>query len=87
MATLHRTIKKALLLSAVLALTAPSSGCKMAYWFLKDAWIAADAFVGPGVTVGDRAVVGARSSVFKDVPADEIHAGNPAKKIGVRELK
>lgn len=52
-----------------------------------DAWIGADAFIGPGVSVGDRAVVGARSSVFKDVPADEIHAGNPAKKIKNRELK
>lgn len=44
MATLQRTIKKALLLTAVLALTTPSSGCKMAYWFLKDAWIAAEIF-------------------------------------------
>lgn len=53
----------------------------------QDAWISADAFVGPGVDIGARAVVGARASVFKDVPADEIHAGNPARKIGVRELK
>lgn len=41
MVTLHHTIKKILLLTAVLALTAPSSGCKLAYWFAKDAWIAA----------------------------------------------
>jgi hypothetical protein len=30
-----------MLLAAVLLITAPNSGCKMAYWFAKDAWIAA----------------------------------------------
>jgi putative colanic acid biosynthesis acetyltransferase WcaF len=49
-----------------------------------DAWIATDAFVGPGVTIGDRAIVGARSSVFKDVPANTIVGGNPAKAIKER---
>jgi putative colanic acid biosynthesis acetyltransferase WcaF len=43
------------------------------------AWIAADAFVAPGVTVGEGAVVGARASVFKDVPAWTVVAGNPAR--------
>lgn len=52
-----------------------------------DAWIGADAFVGPGVSVGDRAILGARASAFRDVPADEIHAGNPAKKIKDRILQ
>jgi putative colanic acid biosynthesis acetyltransferase WcaF len=51
-----------------------------------DSWVAADAFVGPGVTIGDRAIVGARSSVFKDVPADTVVGGNPAKFIKDREF-
>jgi acetyltransferase-like isoleucine patch superfamily enzyme/glycosyltransferase involved in cell wall biosynthesis len=52
-----------------------------------EAWIAADAFVGPGVTVGARAVVGARSSVFEDVPADQVVGGSPARVIKPRELR
>lgn len=32
-----------------------------------------------GVTIGDGAVVGAGSVVTKDVPANAIVAGNPAK--------
>jgi putative colanic acid biosynthesis acetyltransferase WcaF len=48
------------------------------------AWIATEAFVGPGVTIGDRAVVGARAVVTKDVEADLIVAGNPARVIGRR---
>ncbi len=51
------------------------------------AWITADVFVGPGVTVGEGAVVGARSSVFKDVPAWTVVAGNPAHEIKKRELR
>jgi acetyltransferase-like isoleucine patch superfamily enzyme len=31
------------------------------------------------VTIGERAIVGAGSVVTKDVPADAIVAGNPAK--------
>ena len=50
------------------------------------AWIAADAFVGPNVTVGDGAVIGARSSVFKDIPANMVAAGNPARPIKPRVL-
>lgn len=45
----------------------------------KNAWIGAGATILPGVTVGDNAVVGAASVVTKDVPADTIVAGNPAR--------
>lgn len=45
----------------------------------KHAWIGAGATILPGVTVGDNAVVGAASVVTKDVPADTIVAGNPAR--------
>lgn len=48
------------------------------------AWLAADVFVGPGVTIGEGAVVGARSSVFRDVPAWKVVAGNPIREIGDR---
>ncbi len=51
------------------------------------AWITADVYIGPGVTVGEGAVVGARSSVFKDVPAWTVVAGNPAREIKKRVLR
>jgi acetyltransferase-like isoleucine patch superfamily enzyme/glycosyltransferase involved in cell wall biosynthesis len=53
----------------------------------QDVWIAADAFIGPGVTVGDRAVVGARTTVVKDVPADQVVAGPAAISIKQRVFK
>lgn len=45
----------------------------------KNAWIGAGATILPGVTVGDNAVVGASSVVTRDVEADTIVVGNPAK--------
>lgn len=44
-------------------------------------WIAADVVVLPGVTIEDNSIVGAGSVVTKDVPANTIVAGNPAKPI------
>jgi len=41
-------------------------------------WITADVFVGPGVAISDGAVILARSSVFHDVAAWSVVAGNPA---------
>ena len=42
-------------------------------------WVAADAFIGPGVFIEDNAVIAARSVVIKNVEANAIMGGNPAK--------
>lgn len=47
----------------------------------RNVWIGGAAVLLPGVTVGDNAVVGAGSVVTRDVPADCVVAGNPAKLI------
>jgi acetyltransferase-like isoleucine patch superfamily enzyme len=44
-----------------------------------DAWIGNDVIILKGVTVGERSIVGAGSVVTKNIPPDEIWAGNPAK--------
>lgn len=44
-------------------------------------WIGAGAIILPGVTVGDNAVIGAGSVVTKNVAANTVVAGNPAKLI------
>lgn len=44
-------------------------------------WIGASVTVVPGVSIGDGAIVGAGSVVTKDVPADAIVAGVPARPI------
>ncbi|MEC8457484.1 MAG: DapH/DapD/GlmU-related protein, partial [Pseudomonadota bacterium] len=44
-----------------------------------DVWIGGGAIVLAGVSIGDRAVVGAGSVVTRDVPADVVVVGNPAK--------
>jgi acetyltransferase-like isoleucine patch superfamily enzyme len=44
-------------------------------------WLGAAATVVPGVTIGDGAIVGAGAVVTKDVPANTIVAGVPAKLI------
>jgi putative colanic acid biosynthesis acetyltransferase WcaF len=42
-------------------------------------WVGARVVVCPGVTVSEQAVAAAGSVVTKDIPAFEIHAGNPAR--------
>lgn len=44
-----------------------------------DVWIGAGAFIFKGVTIGDRAIISARAVVTKDVPADVVVAGHPAR--------
>lgn len=47
----------------------------------KNVWIAANATIIGGVTIGENSVVAAGSIVTKDVPADTLVAGNPARVI------
>ena len=52
----------------------------------KRVWIGSGSIILPGVTIGDNSIVGAGSVVTKDVPANIIVAGNPAKFIKNIEL-
>ncbi len=47
----------------------------------KGASIGANATVLGGVTIGENALIGAGSVVTKDIPANELWVGNPARKI------
>jgi putative colanic acid biosynthesis acetyltransferase WcaF len=51
----------------------------------KNSFIGARAMVLPGVEIGENSIIGAQSVVTKDVPANVIFAGNPARKIGERK--
>lgn len=42
-------------------------------------WIGTEARICKGVTIGDNAIIAANAVVTKDVPANAIAAGNPAK--------
>lgn len=44
-----------------------------------DVFIGANSIILKGITVGDRAVIGAGSVVTRNIPQDEIWAGNPVK--------
>ena len=45
----------------------------------ENVWIGSNARIQKGVTIGDNAIIAANSVVTKDVPANAIAAGNPAK--------
>ena len=45
----------------------------------RNAWLGADVKVLAGVSIGDNAIVAAGSVVTRDVPADTVVAGSPAK--------
>ena len=44
-------------------------------------WIGGNAVINPGVRVGDNAIVAAGAVVVKDVPANVVVGGNPARVI------
>ncbi|PBB06612.1 maltose acetyltransferase domain-containing protein [Salimicrobium humidisoli] len=44
-----------------------------------DVWIGGRAVINPGVSIGNRAVVASGAVVVKDVPADTLVGGNPAR--------
>lgn len=45
----------------------------------KGATIGANSTILPGVTIGENAMIGAGSVVTKDIPANQLWLGNPAK--------
>jgi maltose O-acetyltransferase len=47
-------------------------------------WLGGGATVLPGVTIGENSVIGAGAVVTKDVPANVVAVGNPARVL--REL-
>ena len=47
----------------------------------EDVFIGAHCLILKGVTIGDRSIVGAGSVVTKDIPADQVWGGNPARRI------
>jgi acetyltransferase-like isoleucine patch superfamily enzyme len=65
-------------------LIGPQQGQEAEIIIGSDVWIGADSIVLKGVHVGDGAVIGAGSVVTGNIPKDEIWAGVPARKIGVR---
>jgi putative colanic acid biosynthesis acetyltransferase WcaF len=44
-----------------------------------ECWLATDVFIAPGVTIHKGTVIGSRSSVYKNLPANKICLGSPAK--------
>lgn len=53
----------------------------------KNVWLGVRVIVLKGVTIGDNAVIGAGSVVTKDIPANALAAGVPAKVIRTFEVK
>lgn len=49
-------------------------------------WIGMNACILPGVSIGDNSIVGSGSVVTKNIPANEIWAGNPARFLKKMEL-
>lgn len=47
----------------------------------KDVWITSRCVILPGVRIGDGSIIGAGSVVTKDIPANCLAVGNPAKPV------
>ncbi len=50
-------------------------------------WVGAKSMLCPGVTIGEYGVAAAGSVVSSDIPAYEIHVGNPARLYRVRSIR
>jgi putative colanic acid biosynthesis acetyltransferase WcaF len=53
----------------------------------RGSWVGAKAILCPGVTVGMGAIATAGSVVTRDIPAMEVHCGNPAQFVRQRTLQ
>ena len=56
-----------------------SAGCSKPIRIGNNVWLGSLVTILKGVSIGNNSIVGANSVVTKDVPADVIVAGNPAK--------
>jgi putative colanic acid biosynthesis acetyltransferase WcaF len=66
----------------------PAFGLKIAPIAIGNgAWIATDCFVAPGVQIGANAVIGARSSVFGNIPAQQVCLGTPCRSRYLRQMR
>lgn len=48
-------------------------------------WIGHGAYIMPGVTIGNNSIIGTKAVVTKDIPANSVAVGIPAKVIKTRE--
>lgn len=60
-------------------LRAEGYGCNEPVYIGKNVWIASNVTILPGVHIGDNSVIGAGAVVTKDIPANVIAVGNPAR--------
>lgn len=65
----------------------PAFGLMLGPIHLRDgSWVGARCVITPGVTLEEGAIAAAGSVITKNVPAREIHAGNPAVVVRTREI-
>lgn len=60
-------------------LRAEGYGCNEPVYIGKNVWIASNVTILPGVHIGDNSVIGAGAVVTKDIPANVLAVGTPAK--------
>lgn len=66
----------------------PSFGLILRSITLNDgSWVGAQSFIGPGVELGQCAVATAGAVVTKSIPEYQIHSGNPAQFIRIRNIQ